>query len=103
VVDAAKALTDHAIAVEGKLIDVYLTDGNEDLNRHPSQLYQKLTALYDKNEGDLGPTGSELEVNKFYHEWIAQSQASLKEFDEKDVPAFNDLLKSHHFLLAIQP
>jgi len=84
-------------------MDVYLTDGNEDLNRHPSQLYQKLTALYDKNESDLGPTASELEVNKFYHQWIEQSQASLKEFDEKDVPAFNDLLKSHHLILAIQP
>jgi photosystem II stability/assembly factor-like uncharacterized protein len=103
VVDAAKALTDRAIAVEGKLIDVYLTDGNEDLNRHPSQLYQKLTALYDKNESDLGPTASEVEVNKFYHQWIEQSHEALKEFDEKDVPAFNDLMKSHQMMLAIQP
>ncbi len=56
VVAESRKLADEAIAIEGKLIDVHLTDGNEDLNRFPSQLYQKLTALYDKDEADLGPT-----------------------------------------------
>lgn len=47
VVDAANELAGKAIEIEGKLMDIHLTDGNEDLNRHPSELYQKLTALYD--------------------------------------------------------
>jgi photosystem II stability/assembly factor-like uncharacterized protein len=103
VVDAAKSLADRAVAIEGKLIDVYLTDGNEDLNRHPSQLYQKLTALYDKDEADEGPTASEIAVNNYFRQWMAQSQAALRQFQQKDVPAFNSLLKSHNLQLAIEP
>ncbi len=103
VVTQAQALAGRAVAIEGKLIDVYLTDGNEDLNRHPSQLYQKLTALYDKNEADLGPTTSEIGVNNYFRQWMAQSQTALHEFQQKDVPAFNALLKSHNLQLAIQP
>jgi photosystem II stability/assembly factor-like uncharacterized protein len=102
-IEAAKAFADRTIAIEGKLMDVYLTDGNEDLNRHPSQLYQKLTSLYGKDEADLGPTGPELEVNDFYKQWLATSKSAVKDFEAKDVPAFNETLKSHHLLLAIQP
>jgi hypothetical protein len=103
VVDAAKKLESQAIAVEGKLMDVYLTDGNEDLNRHPSELYQKLTALYDKDEADLGPTSGDLEVNKYYQQWMAQSQTALRDFEAKDVSTFNDVLKSHHLGMTVQP
>jgi photosystem II stability/assembly factor-like uncharacterized protein len=103
VLDAAKALADRAIGIEGKLMDVYLTDGNEDLNRHPSQLYQKLAALLSKDEADLGPTGPQLEVNEYYKQWLVQSKSSLQEFEAKDVPAFNAMLKAHNLLLAIQP
>jgi photosystem II stability/assembly factor-like uncharacterized protein len=103
VVDAAKTLADRAIAIEGKLIDVYLTDGNEDLNRHPSELYQKLTALYDKNEADQGPTAGDIGVNNYFREWMAQSQNALRQFQQKDLPAFNAVLKSHNLQLAIAP
>ena len=37
VVDATK-LADEAMTIEGKLIDIHLTNGNEDLNRNRSQL-----------------------------------------------------------------
>jgi photosystem II stability/assembly factor-like uncharacterized protein len=103
VVDAAKTLADRAIAIEGKLIDVYLTDGNEDLNRHPSELYQKLTALYDKNEADQGPTAGDIAVNNYFREWMAQSQNTLRQFQQKDLPAFNAVLKSHNLQLAVAP
>jgi photosystem II stability/assembly factor-like uncharacterized protein len=103
VVDAAKSLADRAVAIEGKLMDVYLTDGNEDLNRHPSQLYQKLTALYDKNEADEGPTASDTAVNDYFRQWIAQSQTELRQFQQRDVPQFNSLLKSHGLSAAIEP
>lgn len=103
VLDAAAALADHAVALEGKLIDVYLTDGSEDLNRHPSQLYQKLTTLYDKGEADLGPTSADLEVNQFFRQWLNQSGAAVQQFEEKDVPAFNEAAKQHHLIFAIQP
>lgn len=103
VVDAAKALAARAIAIEGKLIDVYLTDGNEDLNRHPSELYQKLTALYDKNEADQGPTASDIAVDNYFREWMAQSQNALRQFQQKDLPAFNAVLKSHNLQLAVAP
>ncbi len=103
VVDAAKALAGHAIAIEGKLIDIYLTDGSEDLNQHPSELYQKLTALYDKNEADLGPTASDIAVNNYFRQWMIKSEGELRQFQQKDVPAFNSLLKSHHLSLGIEP
>jgi len=103
VVAAARLLADQAMAIEGKLMDIYLTDGNEDLNRHPSQLYQKLTALYDKNEADLGPTAGELAVNASFKSWMAQSQAALAAFDKNQLPAFNALLKAQGLTLALQP
>jgi photosystem II stability/assembly factor-like uncharacterized protein len=103
VVDAAKSLAVHATAIEETLMDVYLTDGNEDLNRHPSELYQKLTALYDKSEADQGPTAPAVAVNDYFRQWMDDSESALRDFDAKDVPAFNTLLKSHKLLLAIQP
>ena len=103
VVDAAKTLADQAMTIEGKLIDIHLTDGHEDLNRNPSQLYQKLTALYDKSDADQGPTSQELEVNRFYEQWLETSQTELGQFQKKDVSTFNEMLKSHNLMLAIQP
>ncbi len=100
---SANQLAEQAIAVEGKLIDVYLTDGNEDLNRHPSELYQKLTALYDKDEADLGPTAQALAVNETFKTWIASSQAALAAFNTHEVAAFNAALKAKGLTLAIEP
>ena len=103
VVAESRRLADQAIAVEGKLIDVHLTDGNEDLNRFPSQLYQKLTALYDKDESDLGPTAGDVAVNDYFKTWMASSRASLDAFTSKTVPAFNARLKSEGVEVEIQP
>ena len=103
VIDAARVLADRAVAIEGKLIDVYLTDGHEDLNRHPSQLYQKLTALYDKNQADLGPTSSDIAVNDGFRGWMEKFGGELRQFVGSDVTTFNELLKAHGLSLAIQP
>ncbi|MCG6987464.1 MAG: glycosyl hydrolase [Gemmatimonadetes bacterium] len=102
VVDAARKLAAGAIAVEGKLIDVYLTDGNEDLNRHPSQLYQKLTALYDKDEADQGPTASDKAVNDYFRQWMQKSETELRQFRQTRVSAFNDLLRQRGIPAALQ-
>lgn len=103
VVDAAKDLAGKATEIEGKLMDIHLTDGNEDLNRHPSELYQKLTALYDKGQADDGPTASAVAVDDYFRQWLAQSRDAVNQFEQKDVPAFNSLLKSHKLMLAIEP
>jgi hypothetical protein len=103
VIDAGNKLAEQAVAIEGKLIDIHLTDGNEDLNRNPSQLYQKLTALYDKDEADLGPTAPEVEVNKYFVQWMGSSETELKAFEAKDVPAFNQMLKSKGVSTTIEP
>lgn len=103
VVDAAKVLADRAVAIEVKMIDVYLTDGHEDLNRHPSQLYQKLTALYGKNQADLGPTSSDIAVNDSFRIWMEKSGGELRQFVGSDVATFNELLKAHRLSLAIEP
>jgi photosystem II stability/assembly factor-like uncharacterized protein len=101
--DAARSLADKATLIEGKLIDIHLTNGHEDLNRNPSQLYQKLTALYDKGDADLGPTAASAEVNNYFVQWMQQSQAAYKDFEAKDVAAFNEVMKSHHVMQMIQP
>lgn len=103
IVNGARELAADAIAIEGKLMDVHLTDGNEDLNRFPSQLYQKLTALYDKDEADLGPTASEAAVNESFQSWMAQSQAALKAFDAQQVAAYNARLKAQGLSLGVEP
>jgi hypothetical protein len=102
VIDAGRKLSERVMAVEGELIDIYLTNGNEDLNRHPSQLYQKLTALYDKAQADLGPTASEEAVNDSLRAWIEKSNGRLRLLTNEDVSGFNELLKAHH-LPIIQP
>jgi hypothetical protein len=100
VLDAAAKLADGAMAIEGKLIDIWLTDGHEDLNRHPSQLYQKLTALYGNERADLGPTAADLEVNRYFQQWMADSKAALDQFVARDVPAFDAVLRAHHLSLT---
>ena len=100
--DEATKLAERATAIEGKLIDVYLTDGHEDLNRHPSQLYQKLTSLYDKSQADQGPTAADLDVNRFFREWMEKSKADLDKF-ATDVSAFNESVRAHHLTMTIQP
>lgn len=102
-VEAANELAKKAMEIEGKLMDIHLTDGNEDLNRHPSELYQKLTALYDKGEADQGPTAAEAAVNDYFHQWMTQSDEAVRQFEQKDVPEFNSLLKSHKLAMAIEP
>ena len=102
VIDAARKLADRVMAVEGEMIDIYLTNGNEDLNRHPSQLYQKLTALYDKSQADLGPTASEEAVNDTLRAWIEKSDGQRRQLINEDVSGFNDLLKAHHLPIIQQ-
>jgi photosystem II stability/assembly factor-like uncharacterized protein len=103
ILDAAKALADKAMEIEGKLIDIHLTNGHEDLNRNPAQLYQKLTALYDKSDADLGPTAASVQVNDYFVQWMEHSQGDYKEFEAKDVAAFNDVMKTHHVMQMVQP
>ena len=103
VVEAADKVADRAQAIEGALMDLYLTNGNEDLNRHPSQLYQKLTALYDKAEADLGPTASQEAVNESFRGWMEKSDGQLRQFTDQDVPELNTLLKDHHVSVTIKP
>jgi hypothetical protein len=59
--------------------------------------------LYDKSDADLGPTAGDLGVNQYFQQWMDQSNSAIQQFKEKDVPEFNDLVKSHHLLFAIQP
>ena len=102
-VDAAKTLAEKAMAIEGKLIDIHLTNGHEDLNRNPSQLYQKLTALYDKSDADLGPTAAATEVNDYFVKWMQQTQTAYEMFEANDVAKFNAGLKSSRLVQMIQP
>ena len=78
-----------AIALEGTMIDVHNTGRGEDAFREPVQLYEKLSWLITRIDGnpgsgpggaDMAPTAQQIAVNNQFKEEIAKLQAELKQF-----------------------
>ena len=78
-----------AIELEGKMIDVHNTGRGEDAFREPVQLYEKLSWLITRIDGnpgsgpggaDMAPTAQQVAVNNQFKEEIAKLQAELKGF-----------------------
>ena len=78
-----------AIELEGKMIDVHNTGRGEDAFREPVQLYEKLSWLITRIDGnpgsgpggaDMAPTAQQVAVNSQFKEEIAKLQAELKGF-----------------------
>lgn len=78
-----------AIALEGKMIDVHNTGRSEDAFREPVQLYEKLSWLITRIDGnpgsgpggaDLAPTAQQIAVNNQFKEEIARLQQELTQF-----------------------
>lgn len=105
VISALAALEERTIAVENALEDVTLTGRTEDSFRAPMGLYGKLGNLAGEvsGGGDLRPTDSAVAVHKELQQQLARVRRELATLREKEIPAFNDVLKANGFGGAIRP
>jgi hypothetical protein len=94
VVKAGKELDEKLMGLEENLVQLKLTGGSQDILRWPMKLYGKVSMLAGTvASGDFPPTDQSREVHATYKELIADYQARLKTFLEKDIPEYNNLLK----------
>jgi len=105
VLKAARELEAKAVEVEGLLVDVHLTGPTEDSFRHPMMVYEKLRNLFSAADGgaDLPPTDQQVAVNKELAQKIAEAREKVKVLADREMAAFNQLLKSSGFNLAVEP
>ncbi len=85
------------MAVEENLIQLKLTGGSQDILRWPMKLYGKINMLAGTvGSGDHPPTDQSLEVHDIYKKQIAMYQGQMKELLDKDIQAFDKLLKENN-------
>jgi len=91
---AGENLDKQVIAVEERLFNITATGRGQDFLRMPSQLLEKLSHLADTLQlGDFAPTDQQLEVEKLLTDQVAAATRDLNAVVEKDVAAFNDMLR----------
>jgi len=91
---AGENLDKQVIAVEERLFNITATGRGQDFLRMPSQLLEKLSHLADTLQlGDFAPTDQQLEVQKLLTDQVAAATRDLNAVVEKDVAAFNDMLR----------
>ncbi len=79
--------------MEGNLIQLKHIAG-QDFLRWPARLYSKLGSLAGEvGSTDFPPTAQQIEVHELYKAQWAAYQAQLDEVLNKDLPAFENLLK----------
>ena len=98
VISAGKELDKKLIAVEENLFAMHaLTGGTLDGFRAARKIYAKLCQLSERvRSTDHPPTIQEVEVHKVLKKRVATRQAQLNELLNKDMPAFNQMLKENN-------
>ncbi len=95
IIAAGEELDRKLIAVEGNLIQLKHVDG-QDFLRWPGRFYSKLGSLAGEvGSTDYPPTAQQIEVHEMYKTQWAAYQAQLDEVLDRDLSAFNNLLKQH--------
>jgi hypothetical protein len=88
-----KKLTD----IEDSLIQRKLTGTGQDSTRYPAQLVSKINYLAGGLSGsDFGPTNQQREVHAMFKERLATDRRRLDEIINKDLDAFNKMLREHN-------
>ena len=91
--DLAKKLID----IEEHLYQLRTTGAGQDGVRWPGKMTQKLSRFADFLEGgDFPPTSQQIEVHNMYTEQIAGWRTQLNGILDKDVTAFNTLLRDRN-------
>jgi hypothetical protein len=95
IITAGEELDKKLIDVEGNLIQLKYIAG-QDFLRWPSRFYSMLGSLAGEvGSTDFPPTAQQIEVHELYKTQWAAYQAQLDEVLNKDLPAFENLLKEH--------
>ncbi|HVC18759.1 MAG TPA: hypothetical protein VNE16_01675 [Vicinamibacterales bacterium] len=98
VVDAVRSLEDKALAVESAMFDVHLTGAREDQFRNPIRLWGQLGALnreITEDSADFAPTTQQRAVLQQFSGRLEQIQTSFTQLIDRDVAAFNKLMREH--------
>ncbi len=95
--DASLKLDARLLEIEGKLVQTRLTDASEDALRWPAKLYERLLYLAsDVRHADFPPTTQQVEVHETLKKDLASTQMELSGLLEKELGAFNRLLKDRN-------
>ncbi len=98
-VDAAKALEQKIVGVEGQLFDVHLTGAREDAFRNPMKLYGRLSALASDvfaNGADFAPTQQQSDVKGVLEERLQKAAEEYRTLLQQDVPALQQKLQQRN-------
>jgi photosystem II stability/assembly factor-like uncharacterized protein len=94
IITAGRELDKKLMAIEGNLVQLKLTGGSQDPLRWPVKLYAKLSNLAGEvGRTDFPPTTQQIEVHEMFKEQLASYQAKFEELLNKELLAFNNLLK----------
>ena len=96
ITEAGNELEQKLIAVEGILVELRLT--GPDGQRWGSGLLEKMNYLADRGVAstDFKPTDQQLEVQQVLEEQLATAQSQLDALLDRDLAAFNELLRTRN-------
>ncbi len=98
VTKAVEGLEKKLIEVEGDLIQLKITPQGQGVIRWPAQVVEKLEYLGGAIEtADFAPADQHKEVQQVLEKRLQDSQTKFNQLLEKDLPAFQDLLKKNNF------
>ena len=96
ITEAGDELEEKLMAVEGILVELRLT--GPDGQRWAAKLLTKMIYLADRGvaSADFPPTDQQLEVLQLLEEQLATAQSQLDELLDRDLAAFNELLRTRN-------
>ncbi len=96
ITEAGDELEEKLMAVEGILVELRLT--GPDGQRWAAKLLTKMIYLADRGvaSADFPPTDQQLEVQQLLEEQLATAQSQLDELLDRDLAAFNELLRTRN-------
>lgn len=98
VTKAIETMEKKLIEVEGELIQLKITPQGQGAIRWPAQVVEKLEYLGGAIEtADFAPADQHKEVQQVLEKRLQDSQTKFNQLLEKDLPAFQDLLKKNNF------
>ncbi len=98
VIKAIDELEQQAVDIEGALIQLKITSQGQGGIRWQAQVVEKLQYLGRAIEtADFAPADQHLEVQQVLQKRLQESKIKYDQFIEKDLPAFQDVLKKNNF------
>ena len=92
-------------SIEDELFQMIIAEGDTKSFRYPQKLYCKLSVLAGDvaNSVDFAPSQQQKEVHTLLKERVMEQKLRLEKLLEKDLPAFNNLLKEKNIEGIVVP